>query len=79
VRKYGIDKIRFWRTIDKKEIDFILLQKNKKIPIEVKLNSVQANISSLKYFIKNYNEKKFYIVALDHQSEKQNYIYPWEI
>ncbi|MCL5408808.1 MAG: ATP-binding protein [Candidatus Omnitrophica bacterium] len=79
IKKYGIDKIRFWRTADKKEIDFILLQKDKKIPIEAKLNFLQANISTLKYFNQNYNSENFYIVALKHSIEKkQNYIYPWD-
>jgi len=38
VKHFGRNSINFWRTKDKKEIDFILKKGNKIIPIEAKVN-----------------------------------------
>ena len=45
--KYTCKNINHWRTMDKKEIDFILSKKNEITPIEVKLNSNQLKHTPL--------------------------------
>ncbi len=72
----------FWRTKDKKEIDFILRGKNTLSPIEVKLSSIHLKNSAINYFTNNYNCKKSYCISLNIEGEKKGdveFLYPWEI
>ena len=72
---YITDKIEFYRTQDKKEIDFIV----NKEPFEVKLNYNWKNITALDYFYKKY-AKKWNIITLNKkENERYNIYYPWEI
>ncbi len=79
VKKYENKNINYWRTKDKKEIDFILKKKNKIVPFEVKLNFNRANMSVINYFKKNYIINEYYIVSLENKKDKKYNIYPWEI
>jgi hypothetical protein len=76
-----IDKINFWRTQDKKEIDFIISIANEIFPIEVKYNLSKLKLTSLRYFLRKYNVKEKYIIALHHNKKINEIInlYPWEI
>ncbi|MBU1084404.1 MAG: ATP-binding protein, partial [Candidatus Omnitrophica bacterium] len=64
VKKYHKNSVLYWRTADKKEIDFILRDKNGILPIEVKLNFQQFNSSSIRYFNKKYDNTKYKVVGL---------------
>jgi hypothetical protein len=80
VKKYGAEKVHFWRTTDKKEIDFIVKDKNILPPIEAKLNFFKADVSAMKYFCAEYNVAGYKTVAL--YGERENKIataYPWEL
>lgn len=57
-------EIKFWRTKDGNEVDFILTVNRKPIPIEVKSTLKSADIpSGLKLFLKRYpKSKKAYVV-----------------
>ena len=58
------EEIKFWRTKDGGEVDFILLKDRKPIPIEVKskINSLEIP-SGLKRFLARYPETKLgYII-----------------
>lgn len=79
IKKYFGDNIYYWRTKDKKEIDFIIKDKNKIIPAEVKINFNQVNLSAIKYFIKHYEVDKYSVIGLEGEKNKTEYIYPWEI
>lgn len=79
VKKYGRENIYFWRTKDKKEIDFVVRDKNKIIPIEVKINFNKADLSTIRYFIDNYKINEYQIVGIDGDNIKNNYIYPWKL
>lgn len=79
VKKYGKENVFYWRTKDKKEIDFILKNKNKVIPIEVKINFAQFNARAIDYFNENYKNKKYAVVALKGERVNNNYLYPWEL
>lgn len=79
VKKYGRDSIYYWRTKDKKEIDFILKDKKAIIPVEVKINFNKASLSAIKYFAEKYNIDKYAVVGIDGYEKKPGYLYPWEI
>ena len=72
---YKFEKINFYRTQDKKEIDFIL----DKVPYELKLSYNWKKLTALNYFFQKYN-KKWNIITLN-KKENPNYniYYPWEI
>ncbi|GAF74095.1 unnamed protein product, partial [marine sediment metagenome] len=64
---FSEDNIYFYRTISKSEIDFMVKDKDRLVPIEVKFQK-NANIPvSIRNFSKNYTDKINYniIVTLD--------------
>lgn len=69
-----VDKIQFYRTQDKKEIDFIIDNK----PIEVKLAYNWKNVTALDYFWRHYNEKWHIITLSKKSNNRYNILYPWE-
>ena len=72
---YKSEKINFYRTQDKKEIDFILDEK----PYELKLSYNWKKITALDFFYEKYN-KKWNIVTLEKKNnDKYDIYYPWEI
>lgn len=79
VKKYTQHSVYYWRTTDKKEIDFILRIKNKIIPVEVKLNFEQFNPTAVIFFNKNYEIDNYKVVGLFGRPKNKSYIYPWEI
>ncbi len=78
-KKYKKDNIFYWRTKDKKEIDFILKNKNEILPIEVKLNFGQFNPKNINYFNKKYKKNNYYLIGLNGAQKNKFYIYPWTI
>jgi len=83
IKNYSQNNINYWRTMDKKEIDFILSLKNKTIPIEVKLNSNRLNYTPLKYFSQKYSLKNSYCISLSGELSQKDIlleqIFPWDI
>lgn len=72
---YKVEKINFYRTQDKKEIDFIL----DSIPYELKLSYNWKSLTALNYFEEKY-DKKWTIITLEKRENiKYNIFYPWEI
>ena len=63
---YGKDNIYYWRTADKKEIDFILRRNNEIFPIEAKLNFNQFDATAMNYFTRKYQIKKYAGLANHH-------------
>ncbi len=68
--------IKFWRTKDKAEVDFVVQASNEVIPIEVKYQEFnKMNLSmvprSLRTFINKYSPWKAYIVNLNTHKEIQ--------
>lgn len=82
-KNYGHHTINHWRTMDKKEIDFILSLKNKIIPLEVKLNASRFNYTAIKYFTKKYDSKHRFCISLEGDLPKREFqvrrIFPWDI
>ena len=79
VKKFGKNHVYFWRSKDKKEIDFIVQQKNQIIPLEVKMNFGKARLTAIKYFMEKYGIGEYYIVGWNNFSDNPHFIYPWEI
>lgn len=85
--KYGSNKLHFWRTQDKSEVDFVLQSGNNIIPVEVKAKEMRkAKISkSFRSFIKKYNPEKAFVVNLMHKDKIQinntqvNFVLPFEL
>jgi len=78
VKKYGRESVFFWRTKDKKEIDFILKMKDALIPIEVKLNYEQFNPTAIRYFNERYGIDNYRVVGLNGKLKDQRCVYPWD-
>ncbi|MCD6094282.1 MAG: ATP-binding protein [Candidatus Omnitrophica bacterium] len=79
VKTFGKGFLYYWRTKDKKEIDFILKMKNKIIPIEVKINFASFSKRPLNYFLEKYKLKKYYCIGLKGEKKEKEFISPWEI
>lgn len=80
IKKYSIQKVYFWRTTDKKEIDFIVKDKNIPLPIEVKMNFSNIDVSAMKYFSREYSINEYKTVSLfGEKRDAKTTIYPWEL
>ncbi len=79
VKKYSKESVFFWRTKDKREIDFILKLKKSLLPIEVKLNFERFASSSVKYFNSKYKLKKYKLVSLKGIPKDEYAVYPWQL
>jgi len=78
VKKYGRENVFYWRTKDKKEIDFILKIKETLIPIEAKLYFEQFNPTATRYFNEHYGLDSFRVVGLNGAPKNRYCIYPWD-
>ena len=79
VKKHGKDTVLYWRTKDKKEIDFILRKNNLLLPIEAKMNFNKFNSSVMRYFQEKYDIKTYNLVALEGDILSKEYLYPWSL
>ncbi len=78
-KKYSVRDVYYWRTQDKKEIDFILRRKASVLPIEVKMNFGQFNPHPVNYFLRRYALSEYRLVGLKGKAEGQFATYPWWI
>lgn len=62
LESYDSDEIKFWRTTDKNEIDFIVKEK---MAIEVKAQPAQFKEKNYKVFLESYKGFEFYVVSLN--------------
>lgn len=77
--KYGIEKIKFWRTIGKHEIDFIADEKE---AFEVKINPAKIKEKNYKKFSESYPNINLSIVSLGVPKEtagKYKIVEIWQI
>lgn len=68
LEKYGVDEIKFWRTIDQKEIDFIAGDS----AFEAKTDSDKFREKKHKLFLETYPDKKLSFVSLDAKTNFAN-------
>ena len=78
VKRCGKDRIFYWRTKDKKEIDFILRQKGKILPVEVKYNFFRFSKTAINYFLKKYNLKDYRVIGFEGDLNQEQFMYLWE-
>jgi uncharacterized protein len=78
-KKHGRDNIYYWRTKDKREIDFILKYDGNILPIEVKLNFNQYRPNTVKFFSEKYNIDKYKVIALNGEPFNEHSFYPWDL
>jgi len=79
LKSYEPEDIKFWRTVQKQEIDFVA---GGKFAYEVKVNSKSFKSGNYKTFATSYPEIKFFIVSFDRQDEitaNIPIIEPWQI
>ena len=62
LENYDASEIRFWRTINKNEIDFVVKEKQ---AWEVKVNPKQLKMKNYHTFLKTYPEIKFNLASLN--------------
>ena len=65
--RFKAAKLNYWRTKDKAEVDFVIEDGKRLIPLEVKFKRLkQVNVpASLRSFISKYNPEQAYIINLD--------------
>jgi len=76
------EELFFWRTQDRKEIDFIVRKGRDILPLEVKIAQGAFKGTAMKYFLEKYSLKKGRCICLDiakRHSPPINFLYPWEI
>lgn len=64
--RYTDEKLNFWRTKDKAEVDFIIHENGKPIPVEVKYSHLKKKsiTRSFRSFINKYQPPKAYVINL---------------
>ncbi len=79
VKKFNRENIFYWRTKDKKEIDFIIRSREDIIPIEAKLNFNNFKKTAINYFLKKYKLNNHKVVGIEGDKKSEYFIYPWEL
>lgn len=84
VKSYGSDKVYYWRTQDKKEIDFVVKLPEAYMPLETKLQFPRAIPRILHIFDAAYRSDAsstpgYRLVGLDGQPAEAGMIYPWQL
>ncbi len=74
------DIVHYWRTRDKKEIDFVLDFPRTIVALETKINAAQGRTRALHYFKEHYTAQTW-VVALEipRPCETIPCIYPWQL
>ncbi len=79
---FGQEKIKYWRTQNRQEIDFVVQHKKKLLTFEVKKRHTGQKTSAQKFFSQKYPESINYLITLEKKKELSQFIYliyPWEI
>jgi hypothetical protein len=84
VKRYGAEQIHFWRTQDKKEIDFIISLPEDILSVETKLHFPRNMPPALRLFAKTYQVQNrqsspYRLVGLKGQPMEDGMVYPWQV
>ena len=63
--KYDLDDIRYWRTTDNKEIDFIVNAPDARLAFEVKFSCRKKKNNAAKVFLDHYQEFSYQTISYD--------------
>lgn len=80
----GREYVKYWRTKQKVEIDFVADFSYQKIPIEAKLFYPQKSLANLVSFLNKYKMKEAWIVSPEKlrfrsDDKRMKCLYPWEL
>lgn len=82
-KNINVEKIHYWRTAQKEEIDFIIENPEKIFAYEVKINARNKDRFVLNKFNKYYPDTQTYLVGIEfidkQMVEDINFIYPWQV
>jgi predicted AAA+ superfamily ATPase len=84
VKQYGPDQVHYWRTQDKKEIDFVVKLPDAYLPLETKLHFPRSIPAVLHTFDAAYHSDNsptpgYRLVGLDGPLSEAGMVYPWQI
>lgn len=77
IKRYAKGQVMYWRTADKREIDFVLKLNNNILPIEAKINFASFRLGAMHYFNEKYQVIHYKIVGLYGEPKNEHFIYPW--
>ncbi len=77
-KKIDLSKLKFWRTTDKKEIDFIIdVFPQSVLGYEVKLKYYGKRISAFTSFQRKYPNSELKVVSFEGNNDNKTVVYPW--
>jgi predicted AAA+ superfamily ATPase len=84
VKHYGPSQVHYWRTQDKKEIDFVLDLPPALLPVETKLHFPRSIPAVLRTFKTAYHSESspspgYRLVGLQGQPAEAGMVYPWQL
>jgi predicted AAA+ superfamily ATPase len=84
VKHHGADNVYYWRTRDKKEIDFVIKTPDATLPLETKLQFPRSLPNVLTDFASVYREEaahppSYRLVGLEGTPSERGMIYPWQL
>ena len=83
-KNFSDEGIKYWRSKQKREVDFILDLGRKVIPIETKLTYPEKAGNNLLHFLEKYKQEKGFVVSFQKPHKKGKctkikFLYPWEL
>ncbi len=84
IKRHGPDQVFYWRTQDKKEIDFVVKFPDASLPVEAKLQFPRSIPGVLHTFVAAYQtdaspSPAYRVVGLDGQPSEDGMIFPWQL
>ena len=84
VKKFGRDSVHYWRTTEKREVDFVVQFPNHILPIETKIHFPHTQPPALTGFVEAYNSlvepsQPYRLVSLQGRVAGSGMIYPWQV
>jgi predicted AAA+ superfamily ATPase len=84
LKRYGAEQVGYWRTTDKKEIDFVIRFPEGPLPVEAKLDFPHATPPAIRSFLATEPEtpgrsEAYRVVALYGKPVGKRMIYPWQL
>ncbi len=67
-KRYGKEAVFFWRTRDRREIDFVVRKGDLVLPVEAKLNFSHFNPAAANHFLRKYGQGSYRVVGLEGDS-----------
>jgi predicted AAA+ superfamily ATPase len=79
IKAHGTDNVFYWRTQDKKEVDFVLRSGKNVIPIEAKLSFPRNVPTSIHTWKESFGVEDYLVVGLNGTPVETEFIHPWQL